>query len=126
MDNATGNHIAIGLTNWWMWVALLELLIIVFGAFFFRKRKTHDRRMRLKKKVLHQSVDFNNIIDSSFNASALYNELRVKCHPDRFPMDEEKNRIATELALEIFKHKNDIKKLQELRKEASQRLNINL
>ena len=55
----------------------------------------------------------------------LYDELKVKCHPDRFPTDKEKNTIAENIFQEISKNKNNVKRLLELKEEASQKLNIN-
>jgi len=74
---------------------------------------------------LIQEVDFDNIIISSFNSTALYNELKVKCHPDRFATDEEKTIIAENIFQEISKNKTNMKKLLELKEEAKMKLNVN-
>jgi len=75
---------------------------------------------------LDNSIDFDNIINSSFNSNEVYNELKVKCHPDRFPNDDVKNTIAENLFQEITKNKNNIKRLLELKEKAKQELNINI
>lgn len=112
-------------TNWWMWLAIAEFGII---AFLILKEKLNNRssaRQRFKNESLKQNVDFDNIINSSFNSIKLYDELKVKCHPDRFPMETEKNLIAENIFQEITKNKNNVKRLLELKEEAIQKLNIN-
>jgi len=56
-------------------------------------------------KSLKQDIDFDNIINSSFNSLELYDKLKVKCHPDRFPKDKEINIIAENLFQEITRIK---------------------
>lgn len=112
-------------TNWWMWLAIAEFGII---AFLIIKEKLDNRnsaRQRFKNESLKQDIDFDNIINSSFNSIKLYDELKVKCHPDRFPIEKEKNLIAENIFQEITKNKNNIKRLLELKEEAIQKLNIN-
>lgn len=111
--------------NWWMWLAIAEFGIIAF-LFLKEKLKPKDTaRQRFKNESLKQDIDFNNIINSSFNSIQLYDELKVKCHPDQFPTDKEKNSIAENIFQEITKNKNNVKRLLELKEEAIQKLNIN-
>jgi hypothetical protein len=111
--------------NWWMWLAIAELGVIAF-LIFKRKLKSKDTaKQRFKNESLEQDIDFGNIINSSFNSIKLYDELKVKCHPDRFPTDKEKNILAENIFQEISKNKNNIKRLRELKEEAVQKLNIN-
>ena len=79
---------------------------------------------RFKADALKEDVDFDNVINSSFNARALYDELKVKCHPDRFVGDEVKSMVARELILNISKNRNNAKRLLELKSEAREKLNI--
>jgi hypothetical protein len=88
------------------------------------KRKTSERQ-RFRRESLSQEVDFNNIIKSSFHSTELYNALKVKCHPDRFPSDPETNAVATKLFQEIVRNKTNVKRLEELKIEAQQKLLIN-
>jgi len=111
--------------NWWMWLAFVEFIIIIFLLFKKRVKSEGTAKRRFKKEALGQEVDFDNIIDSSFNSAHLYDELKVKCHPDRFPTDMKKNAIAVGLFQEISKNRNNIKRLLELKEEAIQKLNIN-
>lgn len=110
--------------NWWMWIAIIEFVIILF---LILKRKTKSKittKNQFKKEALNEEVDFNNIINSSFHSAKIYDELKVKCHPDRFPTDEEKNLTAENIFQEIVKNKNNIKRLLELKEEAIHKLNI--
>lgn len=112
-------------TNLWMWIALAELGIIVYLVFKEKFKSKVSSKQQFKSESLNQEIDFNNIINSSFNSEKLYDELKVKCHPDRFPMDNEKNLIAVNIFQQITKNKTNIKRLLELKDEAIQKLNIN-
>ncbi len=112
-------------TNWWMWLAIAELVIIMLLIFKEKLKLKETARQRFKNESLKEDIDFGNIINSSFNSAQLYDELKVKCHPDRFSTDEEKNAIAGDLFQEITKNKNNVKRLLELKQEATEKLNIN-
>lgn len=111
--------------NIWMWVAIGEFAIIVGLLFARRFKKKPNAKRKFKKETLAQEVDFNNIIRSSFHSTELYDILKVKCHPDKFPTDPELNAIADKLFQEINKNKTNIKRLEELKIEAQNKLNIN-
>jgi hypothetical protein len=111
--------------NWWMRLAIAEFGIIVILIIKGRLKPKDTARQRFKNESLQQDIDFNNIINSSFNSIQLYDELKVKCHPDRFPIDKEKNTVAEKIFQEISKNKNNVKRLLELKEEAIQKLNIN-
>lgn len=113
-------------TNWWMWLAIAELGIIAFLILKEKVKPKDTARQRFKNESLNQDIDFNNIINSSFNSIKLYDELKVLCHPDRFPTNKEKNSIAEKIFQEITKNKNNVKRLLELKEEAKQKLNINI
>lgn len=116
----TGEH-----TNWWMWLAIAEFGFIAFLILKEQLKPKDTAKQRFKNESLKQDIDFGNIINSSFNSIQLYDELKVKCHPDRFPTDKEKNTIAENIFQEISKNKNNVKRLLELKEEATQKLNIN-
>lgn len=112
-------------TNWWMWLAIAEFGIITFLIIKEKLNNRNAARQRFKNESLKQDVDFDNIINSSFNSIKLYDELKVKCHPDRFPTDKKMNLIAENIFQDISKNKNNVKRLLELKEEAIQKLNIN-
>jgi predicted RND superfamily exporter protein len=112
--------------NIWMWVAIGEFAIIVGLLLAKKLKRKPNAKQRFKEESLAQDVDFNNIIKSSFHSTELYDILKVKCHPDRFPTDPELNGIADKLFQEITKNKTNLKRLEELKIEAQQKLNINL
>lgn len=111
--------------NIWIWVAIGEFVIILLFIFSKLRKKKGSLRRRFKEEALKENIDFNNIIKSSFHSNELYNKLKVKCHPDRFPNDPELNSIADGIFQEITKNKTNIKRLEELKNEAHQKLNIN-
>lgn len=69
---------------------------------------------KLRKKVLSENIDFDNIIQSSLKAKQLYDELKVVAHPDRF-QEPEKIDKATELFQSIHQNKGNYQKLLELK-----------
>lgn len=112
-------------TSVWMWVAIGEFAIIV-GLLLARNfKKKPNAKQKFKKEALAHEVDFNNIINSSFHSTELYDILKVKCHPDRFPANPELNAIAEKLFQEITKNKRNLKRLEELKIEAQNKLKIN-
>jgi len=113
-------------TNGWMWLAAAELGVITYLLIKNRFKSKDIEMKHFKNESLKEEVDFNNIINSSFHSTHLYDTLKVKCHPDRFPADPEKNAIAEKLFQEITKNQNNMKQLLELKEEAIQKLNINL
>ncbi len=111
--------------NIWVCIAIIELLIIIYLLFSKKKERTLSAKEKFKKESKDGEIDFGNIINSSFHVKPLYDELKVKCHPDKFPVDSEKNKIALELFQEIAKNRTDYKKLIELKETAKVKLNIN-
>lgn len=109
-------------SNIWIWISAIEFIFIVCLILYI-KGKPKDR---LNDKTELEEVDFNNIIKSSFLSSNLYNKLKVKCHPDRFPCDPHLNREAENLFQEIEKNKTNLTKLEELRTKAIKTLKIKI
>ena len=109
----------------WFYIAMVEFVIIFFLLLFaFRRGTTRVEKQKLRESI-KSDVDFPNIINSSFHATEIYNELKVKCHPDRFIGDVEKNATANRIFQEVTKNKMNYKRLQELKKEAEESLGIN-
>ena len=109
----------------WFYIAMVEFEIIFFLLLFaFRRGTTRVEKKKLRESI-KSDVDFQNIINSSFHATEIYNELKVKCHPDRFIGDVEKNATANRIFQEVTKNKMNYKRLQELKKEAEESLGIN-
>ena len=119
---ATGNFQE---SDVWFYIAMVEFVIIFFLLLFaFRRGTTRVEKQKLRESI-KSDVDFQNIINSSFHATEIYNELKVKCHPDRFIGDVEKNATANRIFQEVTKNKMNYKRLQELKKEAEESLGIN-
>ncbi len=109
---------------YWKLGVLIEFLIILFLIFKNYLNRKISARREFKNESINQDVDFDNIFNSSFNSKGLYDELKVKYHPDRFAGDEEKQEIADAIFKEITKNKNNAKRLIELKNEAANSLNL--
>jgi len=110
--------------NVWMWVSFFELALIILILLMKKSKRIETPKQKFKNESLANDIDFDNIIDSSFNSLELYDELKVKCHPDRFPNDIEKNNVALAIFQEVTKNKANLKRLKELKEEAKLKLDI--
>ncbi len=111
--------------NWWMIIAIIEFAIILLFLFSGKKTK-YDKISNIKEEVKGEGqINFDNLNKSFFHAETLYKKLIVKCHPDRFAPDEEKMKIATDISTRIGKYKNNYERLEALKEEAKNKLNIN-
>ena len=77
----------------------------------------------MRDKVLSEDIDFSNVVSSSLLAKRLYDELKVKVHPDRF-QDPKMVAKATELFQLIHQSKGDYEKLICLKNQAYAELPI--
>ena len=84
---------------------------------FFKRNNTQ----KIKKSILEEQIDFDNIITSAFHAKLLYDELKIICHPDRF-IDEERNAKATEIFQLITENKENYKILFDLKERINREL----
>ena len=102
-----------------------EFVILLILVLSKKSLPKNERLQRFKNESMNHEIDFNNTISSAFHAEELYDELKVKCHPDRFPMNPEKSRTAEMFFQEITKNKHNMKRLLELKEQAKHELNIN-
>ena len=125
MAQHTQNNVSDGRVDWWMWIAIAEFVILLILVLSIKSLPKNERLQRFKNESMNHEIDFNNTISSAFHAEELYDELKVKCHPDRFPMNPEKSRTAEMFFQEITKNKHNMKRLLELKEQAKHELNIN-
>ena len=110
----------------WTVISALEFAVIMFLIFTALRRRVSTPRMSaMKKNIILEKVDFGNILDSAFHAEELYEQLKVKCHPDRFIGDERKNAAALEIFQQLGQYRHDIKALDRIRQRAEDELDIN-
>ena len=99
-------------------------VILAVLVFILLKRKKESSHVaRIKENVMKESIDMSNVINSSFNASSLYDELKKKCHPDRF-IDENLKERAYMLFQQVTLYKRDYKKLLELQERINKELKM--
>lgn len=92
-------------------------------VYFIKKVFAKSERSKLRDKVLGEEIDFSNIVSSSLLAKQLYDELKVKVHPDRF-QDPEVITKATDLFQLIQQSKGDYNRLILLKERAYKELPI--
>ena len=103
---------------------LIGICLVIALLTFLWIHHNKSAKMKKKKELLSENeVDFKGIIDSSFKAKPLYDELKKKCHPDLY-RDEALNKEATEIFQLLVKYKYDYKKLSELKERAITNLKI--
>jgi predicted RND superfamily exporter protein len=114
--------------NQWMIVSIIELLIIVILIILlFKKKQKKPDDFYVGESIKgykDAEVDFGNMFNSMFNASAMHDSLKKKIHPDRFPNDPEKIAIANDLTTQLNENKNNVAKMKEIQAMASEKLGI--
>ena len=119
-------------SNRWIWliiVSVFVILLLIIIVLVHRRTKTKpvDNLDMLKQQAKEQgNVDFSNVINSAFNSKQIYDKLKVKCHPDRFPLDDEKNAIANDIFQRIKQNEHNVDELNKLKEEAIIKLGISI
>ena len=90
---------------------------------FIKRIFEKSERSKFREKVLSEEIDFTNVVSSSLLAKRLYDELKVKVHPDRF-QDPEVVSKATELFQLIHQNKGDYEKLLILKERVHNELQV--
>jgi hypothetical protein len=111
----------------WFWIAITELLIILFLFYKIKSKKNNSQLSDFEKNNIKNSkkkeIDMDNLMNSIHNSRTLYKELTKKCHPDRFinnPMQQK----SEEIFQEITKNERNYEKLNSLKLRAENELNI--
>lgn len=116
------------LSSTWFWIAIVELLIIIFLLVRLKKKKTElafsDLPKDKMKNAKSSSIDMDNLMNSINGSRDLYKELSKACHPDKF-VNTEKQKIAEDIFQEISKDKRNFEKLLAHKERAKNELNIN-
>lgn len=104
-----------------IFIIVVSIIIIFYKIIFLNKPNVNKE---LKKKIIEESIDFQNVIYSSSHAQQLYNELKAVCHPDLFsdPMTKEKAQVIFQ---QITENKWDYNSLVKLKKRAQEEIGIN-
>lgn len=112
--------------NVWKLVAGIELaVIVILSVKLLLGRREKSEKRKQKDKILKEGdIDFGNVISSSFGSKELYDELKGKCHPDKFADNEELNAKATEIFSLLVKNKYNYSELQKLKQRAVEELGI--
>ena len=91
------------------WIYIILAVVVVLAKIY---RIKHSQNELTRKKVLNEgNINFNATIQSAFHSSEIYDQLKVKCHPDRFVDDPEKMKMADALFQQISKNKDNDKRL---------------
>lgn len=124
---STGNAINFQ-SSIWIWIAIIEFLIILFLIFKLNKVNNNLAFNDLTKKDIKKSqksrIDMDNLMNSINSSRDLYKTLSKKCHPDRF-VNTAKQDLAENIFQEISRNKRDFEKLNKIKLRAEKELNIN-
>jgi len=104
------------------WGIIFFILIVIIGLYILQLYQKKTTIYQIDKKIIEDNNENNNeswgsvfnSINEQPEAKKKYDELIRKCHPDRFPSNNKKIRIATKLSAELSEHKLDLTKLKEL------------
>ena len=110
--------------NIWLIVTIVEFAVIVY-LLLTKLNISNSKKAQIKNEVMQEgSIDFSNVLNNAFNSKEIYDDLKKKCHPDRFVDDAEREAIANELFQRITQNQHNIDNLRKLREEAVQKLGI--
>lgn len=110
--------------NIWLIVTIVEFAVIVY-LLLTKLNISNSKKAQIKNEVMQEgSIDFRNVFNNAFNSKEIYDDLKKKCHPDRFVDDAEREAIANELFQRITQNQHNIDNLRKLREEAVQKLGI--
>ena len=119
--------ITFNLHSIWFWLALAELLIIIYLAYKVINRKKNqtfsDFTLDNFTKSRNANIDMNNLMDDINQSRDLYKKLSSLCHPDRF-VNTAKEYISEEIFQEISKNKRNFEELTRLKERAIKELDI--
>ena len=100
-------------TSVWLWVAVIELLVILY-LINLLMRRDRKKRKEVKDKLKSGHIDFENTINSAFNSKPLYDKLNT-------PLEREANAIFQEIQANRYNYS----KLMDLKDQAIKTLHIN-
>jgi hypothetical protein len=130
---ATQSTIQLFLSNIkiWQFAVAIELIIILLLIITIIKLlkiiKSNQKPEQFDTTIIKGSketaVDMDNVINSMFNSKVLYDMLKKKIHPDRFPNDAEKA-VASTLATQLHEQKSNYEKLKEIKAIAEEKLGL--
>lgn len=105
---------------WIVWLIAFVVITAIALVFFFKNKRKRD----FKKSVLKSTtdVDFSAVTHDWEKAKTLYDELKKKCHPDKY--GDELNGEATRIFQLIIENKYKYPELLKLRDEAIEKLGI--
>ncbi len=110
----------------WMIIALIEA-VLIFILLVSKTNSSNIKKQNIKEKVKAEGeIDFADVLNSSFNAEELYNQLIRLCHPDRYAPDENKMAIANNISTRVTESRYSVKALESLKNEAKEKLNIKI
>ena len=103
-------------------VIIAGIIVIIMGFYIFQRYQKMTMVYNIDKSMIEDDeIGDTNFWDNVFNsiseqpdAKKTYDQLIRRCHPDRFPDDNKKIIIATELTAELGKHKLDLAELDKL------------
>lgn len=108
------------------WAIVLFATFLIVGFLIGRKSevltKNRSRFSREKKKTKAQVVDYDNVINSAFEARNYAKTLKKKCHPDLFAGNNSKMKIAEALHQEVEEKSRNLNELRLLEKEITVKL----
>lgn len=108
--------------HWEYWCIGFESALILF--LILRIRYIKSEHYQTKQKMKDGEICFDSVIQNAFHSKDLYDQLKIKCHPDRFASSPELQPIATELFALLVKNRYNHQALLELKERMEKELNV--
>jgi hypothetical protein len=97
----------------WFWIALIELIIILYFILQKRKKVELSDPIDKIKGAKKNKVDMDDLMMSITNSRELYKKLSKKYHPDRF-INTRDFEVAQEIFKDISMHKRNYTELKKI------------
>jgi hypothetical protein len=119
----------------WFWLTIIEfgVIVILLNKFAKQRRINKINDFGFERKGVDnveivetvETVDMDNLMDNIYKSKSLFNELKKKCHPDRF-VNQDCHSISEKLFQEVMENEKNYGKLKALKEKAVRDLNISI
>lgn len=108
-----------------MYLGIVSIMILLYIRYKKKSEIYSVTSDQLKTDTKNSEAIWESVfkkVGQQPDAHQLYNKLIRLSHPDKFPNDDKKNRIANEITSLLGENELDLEKLQELRLRINQEL----
>lgn len=122
LQDSSHQGVCLNHTGLWMAIGLAGFATIALALVYVKTRKKREMKKRVMKETAN--IDFSSVTHDWEKSMILYDELKKKCHPDKF--SDNLNEEATRIFQLVMKEKSNYQELLKLKEEAIEKLGIKI